>query len=125
MTPDMRTRSCSLALGLLLALSCSDVPQAPVDFESAEHSVFSQYGEDGVIEEIFRRIEPGPKYAVEFGAGDGISLSNTRNLMLNHGWGGLLIEGDPKIAPALRENYRRLPKVNTLSAWMRVRASNR
>ncbi|MCH2186085.1 hypothetical protein MK280_09460 [Myxococcota bacterium] len=43
-------------------------PTAPVDLGAAEKSVFSQFGEDGVVEKIFEVIETGPKFAVEFGA---------------------------------------------------------
>ena len=38
------------------------------------------YGEDGVIAKIFEVIEPTSHYAIEFGAGDGLSGSNVRRL---------------------------------------------
>ena len=44
--------------------------------------VFSQNGEDGIIEEAIRRINP-PKVACEFGANNGECFSNTANLK---GW---------------------------------------
>ena len=113
-------RSVVAALAFV-ALGCSDAsgpPAEPIDFEAFEHNEFSQYGEDGIIQKLFSVIEPGPRYAVEFGAGDGVSLSNTRNLFLNHGWGGLLIEGSPKLAQRMHENYAELPKVETLEAWV-------
>ena len=37
-----------------------------------EYSVFSQYGEDGAIREIFRRIGETNRFFVELGAGAGI-----------------------------------------------------
>jgi hypothetical protein len=67
-------------------------PPAEVRFEDFEKSVFSQHGEDGVLEKLFEVIEPTSFYAVEFGAADGATISNTRNLILNHDWGALLIE---------------------------------
>lgn len=58
-----------------------------------QNRVYSQNGEDGILLEIFNRIGTTDKYFVEFGAWDGIHLSNTANLRLNHGWTGLLMEG--------------------------------
>lgn len=98
------------ALALLVACDrtpgeASGQPSEPVDFSKHERKVFSQFGEDGILEESFRRIEPSSRYAVEFGASDGVSNSNVRNLYLEHGWSGLLIEGDPGLAEQMRENY--------------------
>jgi hypothetical protein len=59
-------------------------------------NVTSQFGEDGIIEEIFRRIAPRTKTCIEFGAWDGKHLSNTYHLWQNQGWRALLIEGDPE-----------------------------
>lgn len=90
----------------------------PIDLRTAEGQVFSQFGEDGVIEKIFEIIEPTHKYVVEFGAHDGITNSNARNLVLNHGWGGFLIEGGPARAKKLHVAYSDYPAVKTLEAWV-------
>ncbi len=95
-----------------------ETPVAPVDLRAAERSVFSQFGEDGVIEKIFEIIEPGPKFAVEFGAHDGVTNSNMRNLVVNHGWSSFQIEGDPKRAAALAKAYEDYPGTKTLQAWV-------
>ena len=60
-----------------------------------EYTVFSQYGEDGIIHEIFKRIGTTNKYFIEFGGNDG-SYNNSTNLLLN-GWTGLWIEADLKM----------------------------
>lgn len=81
--------------------------------------MFSQDGEDGVIEKIFELIEPAsPGFAVEFGASDGVRASNVRNLILNKGWGAFLIEGDPARAAELIKNYADVPNVTTLEHWV-------
>lgn len=59
-----------------------------------ESKVFSQAGQDGVIEHIFQVIGTTNKYFVEFGAGDGVDISNTANLRLNKGWTGLLMDSN-------------------------------
>ncbi len=94
------------------------LPPEEVRFEQYERSVYSEYGEDGVIEKIFEMIEPTTRFAVEFGAADGVFLSNTLNLIVNHGWSALLIEGLPRYAELLRKNYKQLPRVKTLEAWV-------
>lgn len=64
--------------------------------KQAERSVYSQGGQDGVLEAIFNQIGHGTKTFVEFGARDGVELSNTANLRLNYGWSGILIDAEPK-----------------------------
>ena len=114
-------RVASVLIPILTAVlpACSD-PVAPVDFSKYERSVFSQHGEDGVIEKIFELIEPtgDSPFVIEFGAHDGVTNSNARNLILNKGWSALLIEGDEKRAAELEKNYADYPNVTTLQAWI-------
>jgi len=56
-----------------------------------ECQVFSQYGEDGIIQEIYNRIGTTNKYFIEFGVENGLE-SNTTNLLYKN-WTGLWIEG--------------------------------
>lgn len=100
------------------ALAAEPANVARVDLKAAENSVFSQHGEDGIIAKIFEIIEPGPKYCVEFGAYDGITNSNMRNLVVNQGWSSYQIEGDPKRAEELAKNYADYPNVKTEQAWV-------
>jgi hypothetical protein len=58
-------------------------------------NVFSQNGEDGIIEELLRRLCITNGWVCEFGAWDGVHLSNTFNLIKNKGFKGVFIEGDP------------------------------
>lgn len=54
--------------------------------------VHSQFDDDGIINEIFRRIGVTNRYFVEFGAGAG-QISNTCFLLMQK-WRGLWLEGD-------------------------------
>lgn len=56
-------------------------------------NIYSQNGEDGVICEIMSRLNIRNGTFVEFGVGDGRTLSNTL-LMAESGWFGLWIEAD-------------------------------
>lgn len=70
-------------------------PSAYTDlFSRYKKNVYCQLGEDGIIERIFDVIGTTNRYYVEFGGWDGLHLSNTANLRINHGWTGLLLEGD-------------------------------
>lgn len=69
-----------------------------------EFQVFSQNGEDGIIEEIFRRIGETNKYFVEIGVEDGME-SNTTYLLLK-GWKGLWLEGSSKFVKKINTTFK-------------------
>lgn len=57
-------------------------------------SVNSQNGEDGIIQEIFRRIGIDNRVFLEIGVGDGIE--NNTAFLLALGWSGFWIDGDSR-----------------------------
>ena len=59
----------------------------------AEFRVFSQFGEDGIIQWLVQRVPIDEQTFVEFGVGD-YSESNTRLLVEMANWRGLIIDGD-------------------------------
>jgi hypothetical protein len=59
---------------------------------------FSQSDEDGIIQEIFRRIGVTNRRFLEIGAGDG--RENNTAYLLACGWSGTWIEADPHAASA-------------------------
>jgi len=74
---------------------------------SFARDVYSQGGEDGIVEEIFRRLTPSIQlnyWCIEFGAWDGVRMSNTCNLIRHNGWHGVLIEGDRRRADSIARN---------------------
>lgn len=110
---------------VLLWICLAALPQVPealadeeVDLSKHERSVYAQSGEDGIIEKIFEIIKPTHKYAVEFGASDGVTDNNMRRLVMEDGWQGLQIEGGERLAKKLAENYADFPRVKTLQAWI-------
>lgn len=56
-----------------------------------EKRVYSQNGEDGVIEFLFQHVGSPTKYYVEIGTENGTEC-NTRNLRENHGWKGIMFD---------------------------------
>jgi hypothetical protein len=81
-----------LLTGRLLS---SQVRASAKSFREAEFKVFSQFGDDGIIQYLIARLEIPPELAsfVEFGVQD-YSESNTRFLLLNDNWRGLVMDGD-------------------------------
>lgn len=77
--------------------------------------VFSQNGEDGIIAAIFSQIGLTHRICCEFGAWDGLHLSNTRSLLLN-GWRGVLIESEPNRYASLQKTYKADPQVVCVEA---------
>ena len=81
-----------LALGRLLANQQLTMDsQALNDYE---FKIFSQNGEDGIIQYLIRHIETINKTFIEFGVED-YRESNTRFLMMNNNWAGFVIDGSP------------------------------
>lgn len=66
--------------------------------------VYSQSDEDGILLFIFSLIGTTNKKCVEICAGNGIE-SNTANLIINHGWKGLLVDGNPSLVDQGRYFY--------------------
>ena len=64
-----------------------------IDYIRHRKNIYSQFGEDGILEHIFKDLSIETGVCVEIGAGDGLEYSNTRHL-LEQGWSGVWIEGD-------------------------------
>jgi len=73
-------------------------------FADIEFSAFSQNGEDGILLFLFSLLGTTNRKAIEICAGDGIEC-NAANLIINHGWTGLLIDGDQHNIDRGREFY--------------------
>lgn len=74
--------------------------------EQFARNTYSQHGEDGIIEHVLAKIPNKDNWCVEFGAWDGIHLSNTFNLIENKGYRPVLIEADKKKFQELQKNLQ-------------------
>ena len=73
------------------------------NLSEVEYSVFSQWGEDGVIDWLISQKNDVKDYFIEFGTGD-YKEFNTRYHLQNRNWSGSLIEGN-------ENNF------NTITSW--------
>lgn len=83
-------------------------------------NIHSQNGEDGIIAEILNNLKLSTKknlWCVEFGAWDGIYLSNTFALVEN-GWNALYIEGEPERYQDLLKTKQKFPKIFPVEAFV-------
>ena len=68
--------------------------------------VYSQTDEDGILLFIFSVIGTKNKKCIEICAGNGFEC-NTANLIINHGWTGLLVDGNSKLVQKGKEFYKK------------------
>ena len=84
-------------------------------FNQFKKKVYSQHGEDGIIEEILKRLDKYLDYTCcEFGAWDGFVASNTLNLIKNKNYSALLIESNKEKFQQLCKNIpdNKITKLN-------------
>lgn len=67
-----------------------------------EFQAFSQVGDDGIIEEIFKRIGVTNQYFIEFGVEDGTETNST--YLLYKGWKGLWMDGSEANIKAIHQH---------------------
>ena len=77
-------------------------------FADVHFRAFSQNGEDGILLFLFSVLGTTNKTSVELGASNG-SCCNTANLILNHGWTGLLVDGEEAEVAEGRRFYSEHP----------------
>ena len=80
------------------------------------HQVCSQNGEDGIIQEIFRRIGTTNRTFAEVGVGDGCE-SNTA-FLLSQGWTGFWIDGKDAFVHTLKKHPRSAERVRWLVEYV-------
>lgn len=80
-----------LELGRMQAKS--NALSQPASLHEVEFSIFSQNGEDGIIQYLLSRVGPRERFFVEFGVQD-YRESNTRFLLTKDYWSGLILDAD-------------------------------
>jgi hypothetical protein len=86
-----------------------------IDLATSELRLFSQNGEDGVLNTILSAIGDANNYFVEFGVGDGWSC-NSRLLAEVFDWNGLFMEIDEKELSLLKQRYCNSKKIKCENA---------
>lgn len=105
--------------GRSLAMQIAD--RAPLErLQDAEFKVFSQFGEDGILQYLAREtgLSRSEQTFVEFGV-QNYSESNTRFLLMNDHWRGLIIDGSQEYIDSVRNQdlYWR-HDLTAVAAWI-------
>lgn len=87
--------------GRLLALQLADRPP-PRMLEEVEFKVFSQFGDDGILQYLVHNVEIPEKTFIEFGVENYLE-SNTRFLLEKDNWSGLVMDGSPENVKAIQQ----------------------
>ena len=66
---------------------------------------YSQFDEDGILLYLFTLLGVSQKTSIEICAGTGHEC-NSANLIINHAWDGLLIDGNPEHVRVARRVLR-------------------
>lgn len=103
------------------ALALKNAERAPINnIQDAEFKVFSQFGEDGILQYLIREtgIARHETSFVEFGV-QNYNESNTRFLLMNDHWKGMIIDGDKSYMDYVRNQdiYWR-HDLTAVNAWI-------
>jgi len=77
-------------------------PASPASWRDVEFRVFSQFGDDGIIDCLAETIRPAEVF-VELGTGD-YTESNTRFLLVNRQWRGFICDGNTRLMHRVRQD---------------------
>jgi hypothetical protein len=93
-----------LLLGRLLSETVKS-KHAIASLREVEFTVFSQFGDDGIIQWLVSHLEFPSRTFVEFGV-ENYRESNTRFLMMNDNWSGLVMDGsESNVAQIVNSEY--------------------
>ena len=73
------------------------------DIHEAEFKVFSQFGDDGIIQYLISQMDIPNKTFIEFGV-ENYTESSTRFLLMNNNWKGLIIDGSKEHMDSVRSS---------------------
>lgn len=84
-------KNSKILLGKLLV---NEIKQMPINLilNEYEFQVYSQWGDDGIIQYLINNIEISNKTFIEFGVENYLE-ANTRFLLINNNWTGLVLDG--------------------------------
>lgn len=76
-------------------LSRLNLQRMPKSLRDVEFQVFSQFGDDGIIQYLVNSLPIEERIFVEFGV-ENYTEANTRFLLINDKWSGLVMDGDQR-----------------------------
>ena len=103
--------------GNLLSRAVGALP-AGTPIQEAEFKCFSQWGDDGIIQFLIQKLQIEERIFVEFGVED-YQESNTRFLLFNNYWSGLVMDGSPRNVEKIKNStYFNKFNLQAVAAWI-------
>lgn len=105
-----------LALGALL--SKQQWSMTSTNINDYEFKIFSEWGDDGIIQYLIKHISIENKTFIEFGV-ENYMESNTRFLMMNNNWCGFVMDGSEQNMKSLQKrSWFFRYELNCKAAWI-------
>ncbi len=95
---DFKDETNLLALGALLSKQQFSMQSSQLN--DYEFRIFSQFGDDGIIQYLIKNIAIKNDIFIEFGV-ENFLESNTRFLMMNNNWSGFVMDGSAEAMQSL------------------------
>lgn len=109
---ELRTHRNALSKMRITSLLSEPRHQDPKSLVKHGFKVYSQTDEDGILQEIFKRIGIGQANFVEFGCGAGIE--NNTVYLLMQGWSGLWMDSDTRNIESITRTFEAFLKAGAL-----------
>jgi hypothetical protein len=109
--------SAKVLAGSLAARQVQQLPPA-ASLRQAEFKVFSQFGEDGILQFLLAHVPIRREIFIEFGV-ENYAEANTRFLLLNNHWRGLIMDGSESAMASVRtSNLAWRHHLDAAQAWV-------
>lgn len=117
MSLKQKLRSLILPKGLLAQFETIQLTQGRIlaelnrnrsapSLNDCEFKIFSQWGEDGIIQQLLSSVAIANPTFIEFGV-ENFAESNCRFLMMNNNWSGFVVDGSQRWINSLNANMPR------------------
>ena len=88
--PSPENNELLLAIGAMMSNQQWSINSESIN--DYEFKIFSQFGDDGIIQYLIKNLQVTNEIFIEFGVGNYLE-SNTRFLMMNNNWSGFVMDG--------------------------------
>ena len=89
------------ATKLVMGAALAKLAKQATSIKDAEFKLFSQFGDDGIIQYLISYVKPRVDTFVEFGV-ENYEEANTRFLLMNNNWKGLIIDGSSTLIESIK-----------------------
>lgn len=101
---DDETKKILAAKAILHGYKFNNIAIKKNNLTDYEFKVFSQFGDDGIIQFLVKYLDIKVKKFIEFGVTDYVE-SNTRFLLLNNNWEGMVMDGSNDEINKIKNSY--------------------